>query len=209
MEVDRTIYAPSREYAERVAALLDVHPDGAEWQAGSSEPWVVAFLQALIVANDVYTAVEIGAFKGYASVRIAEALDTLPHATEFRICEIDEARAHDVTTRLPRYEHVSYRVDVADSHRWIPTLEDESVDFVWLDGSHEKMHVAKEIALLLRKLRPGGIIAGHDVYGSCDLQGLFREATFPYVFGVEWRAMALDLPRLGPAGGIGLIQRPR
>ena len=201
MEVDRTIYAPSREYAERVAALLAVHPDGDAWRAGSSEPWIARLVASLIIANDCTRVVEIGGFRGYTTRHIAEALCCLPHPTELTVCEIDWQRAADVSAALSEFQGAEFaaKVVVADSLAWIPTLADESVDFVWLDGNHEHAHVSQEILLLRPKLAPGGIIAGHDTFGVCDLQQEF----------LAFRGYALDLPRLGPAGGIGLIQRPR
>lgn len=38
------------------------------------------------------------------------------------------------------------------------------VDFMFIDGSHEYEHVAQDITLAKRVVRPGGLIAGHD-YG--------------------------------------------
>lgn len=41
-------------------------------------------------------------------------------------------------------------------------FDDNSLDFVYLDGNHEFMHVAVDISLWQKKLRKGGILAGHD-----------------------------------------------
>lgn len=198
---DQTIYADSLEDAVRVRELLNVHPDAAEWQAGSSEPWIARLVAQLVIANDCRRAVEIGGFKGYTSRHIAEALCCLPHPTELTVCEIDPERARDVDAVLGAFRGGEFtaNIAVADSHAWIPTLPDASIDLVWLDGNHEKPHVAREISLLWPKLAPGGLIVGHDAFGVCDLQEVF----------VRMGGYALDLPRLGPAGGIGILQRPR
>lgn len=198
---DQTIYASSLEEAVRVRELLHVHPDAAEWRAGSSEPWIAGLVAQLVIANDCTRVVEIGGFKGYTSRYIAEALCCLPHPTSLTVCEIDPERARDVDAALEEFRGAEFTasVAVADSHVWIPTLPGASVDLVWLDGNHEKPHVAREIALLWPKLTPGGIIVGHDAFGVCDLQEVFT----------RMRGYALDLPRLGPAGGIGILQRPR
>lgn len=190
------IFARDLEDATRLRELLNATDDGT-WRAGSAEPWVADVLAALIVANDVHTAVEIGGFQGYTSLRIARALARLPHDSSLTVCEIDSVRAADVTAKLtPVTTRVRRNVVIADSLEWIPTLRDASVDFVWLDGNHEHAHVAREIELLLPKLAPGGLLCGHDVFGVCDLQQEFRH------FG----GYALDLARLGPAGGIGILQ---
>lgn len=194
------------ESAARVRELYNAHHD-PDWRAGSAEPWIANVLAELVVANNTRTAVEIGGFQGFTSKRIARALGRLPHATEFMVCEIDPDRAAQVRNALFHIVRPSTRAQViqADSHEWIPTLSPESVDFVWLDGNHEKRHVWREIRLLLPKLAPGGIICGHDVFGVCDLQEVFRVAAAD----CGWPSMSLDLPRLGPAGGIGILQRPR
>ena len=45
-----------------------------------------------------------------------------------------------------------------------PCVPDESLDFVYIDGNHAYEFVAQDIILWGRKVRPGGIISGHD-YG--------------------------------------------
>lgn len=170
-----------------------------DWQAGSAEPWVADLLAALIVASHAKTVIEIGGFTGFTSKRLARALNTLRRGT-LTVCELDPERAERVNAELDilRLPHVRHKVIADDSLRWLPTLADESVDFAWIDGDHEKLHVVRELELLWPKMRTGGLICGHDMYGVCDLQAVFTRA--------PWYGYALDLPRLGPAGGLGIIQ---
>lgn len=177
--------------------------DDSTWHAGSAEPWVADVLAALVCANATRVAVEIGCFEGYTTQRIADALAPLPWNTTLLLCEIDPNRAATVSKRLGIRRNVT--LTVANSLDWIPTLPAESVDFVWLDGNHEKQHVMFELQALLTKMAPGGMICGHDVFGVCDLQQVFAMVAAQ----TGWRSMSLDLPRLGPAGGIGILQRPR
>jgi hypothetical protein len=44
--------------------------------------------------------------------------------------------------------------------------EDASVDFVWLDSDHSEEYLIREIAAWLPKLKPSGIMAGHDLAAS-------------------------------------------
>ena len=41
-------------------------------------------------------------------------------------------------------------------------IEDESLDFVYIDARHDYCSVAEDMALYWPKLRQGGILAGHD-----------------------------------------------
>ena len=38
----------------------------------------------------------------------------------------------------------------------------DSLDFVYIDANHEFLHVASDIAMWSQKVRPGGIVSGHD-----------------------------------------------
>jgi hypothetical protein len=41
-------------------------------------------------------------------------------------------------------------------------IKDESLDFVYIDGNHEFAYIAEDISGWSKKVRPGGIVAGHD-----------------------------------------------
>ena len=41
-------------------------------------------------------------------------------------------------------------------------FEDCSLDFVYLDGNHDFRHVVDDLSEWSKKVRPGGIVAGHD-----------------------------------------------
>ena len=44
----------------------------------------------------------------------------------------------------------------------VKDFEDESLDFVFIDGNHEFVHVAEDIHYWGKKIKKGGIISGHD-----------------------------------------------
>lgn len=185
--------------------LLRITDDGT-FSDGCAEPWVVNVLTALLVANASRNVIEIGGFQGRTSRALLRAMQPLPWPKLFTVCELEPERAQDVANALERGGKCNYaKVVNANSLDWISTLPAESVDFVWLDGSHEKEHVYQELCMLRPKLAKGALLCGHDVFGRCDLQQVF--ALFASQTG--WRSMSLDLPIAGPAGGIGIVQKPR
>jgi len=46
----------------------------------------------------------------------------------------------------------------------VKDFEDESLDFVFIDGNHSLEFVIEDIATWSKKVRKGGIIAGHDYF---------------------------------------------
>lgn len=51
---------------------------------------------------------------------------------------------------------------VATSLEAAPLIEDDSLDFVFIDGAHDFDNVMLDIILWTPKVRKGGIISGHD-----------------------------------------------
>lgn len=51
----------------------------------------------------------------------------------------------------------------------LPDFDNESLDFVYIDGSHEFDYVATDLVEWGRKVRKGGIISGHD-YNLVDVR---------------------------------------
>lgn len=44
----------------------------------------------------------------------------------------------------------------------VKDFDDESVDFVYIDGNHEFKYVAEDICEWSKKVKKGGVISGHD-----------------------------------------------
>ena len=53
----------------------------------------------------------------------------------------------------------------------VEDFEDNSLDFVFIDGNHSFEYVIDDIAAWSKKVRPGGIVAGHDYWDSIDRSG--------------------------------------
>lgn len=50
------------------------------------------------------------------------------------------------------------------SEEAVPRVEGESLDFVYIDGDHSFDAVMLDLILWSRKVRPGGLVGGHDYY---------------------------------------------
>jgi len=65
-------------------------------------------------------------------------------------------------------------------------FDDESLDFVFIDGNHEFQHVTNDIAEWSRKGRVGGIVSGHDYVrykrhpAACHVKSVVNGWTFAH-----------------------------
>jgi predicted O-methyltransferase YrrM len=50
---------------------------------------------------------------------------------------------------------------------------EESLDFVFIDASHDYQSTSRDIELWAPKVKPGGILCGHDYNGRGDRVGVF------------------------------------
>lgn len=81
------------------------------------------------------------------------------------------------------------------SERAAALFADASVDFVYLDGDHGGAAVRRDLEAWFPKIRPGGVLAGHD-YLNKDFPGVRESAD---AFFAEKQLPLRALP--GPAGG--------
>jgi predicted O-methyltransferase YrrM len=65
-----------------------------------------------------------------------------------------------VTQRLSKYKDIEIIREL--SMDAVKRFEDESLDFVYIDANHEFPYVAEDIFYWAKKVKPGGIVAGHD-----------------------------------------------
>lgn len=66
----------------------------------------------------------------------------------------------DAHNRLDKY--INYRFVKKFSVEAADLVEDESLDFVYIDANHSEPYVTQDIEAWAPKVRPGGIVAGHD-----------------------------------------------
>ena len=64
--------------------------------------------------------------------------------------------------------------------------EDGSLDFVFIDASHEYEHVKADILKWYPKVKNGGVLAGHDCYpNNPEFGGVYKAVT--EIFGTNFR----------------------
>lgn len=54
------------------------------------------------------------------------------------------------------------------SYNVVNQFEDNSIDFIYIDGNHNYESVKKDLELYIPKLKVGGYIGGHDYYNHWD-----------------------------------------
>jgi predicted O-methyltransferase YrrM len=191
-EADRLGQASVMPVDANVAAhAVDKH------QPGDTEPWISRLVGDLIVARGARTVLETGCFTGATSMYIVDALKRLGGG-EFSFVEIDAERAARTVMRVGGLGDgiVKIGFNVEGVLEFLARSPNRRWDVAFIDDDHTKPHVTKELTLLYPKMNEGGLILLHDVFGVCDLQSVVQQ------FG----GYSIDLPRLGPAGGLGIIQ---
>lgn len=115
---------------------------------------------------------EIGVFDGYFSEHLCktipglklysvDAWEVYPGYRDHRFessMRNAEAKAKE---RLAKYDVEIIKKFSVDA---VKDFEDESLDFVYIDGNHEYKYVKEDIEVWAPKVRKGGIVAGDDYY---------------------------------------------
>lgn len=177
-------------------SLIDSHQDGC------TEGWIAEAVCALIKAKGGTPAVlETGGFQGTTSAWIALTLEGMGGG-KFDIAEIDPVRADAIRARLESLplKETQWAVSGGDVMAVVNWLPPKCLDVAFIDDDHQKHHVEQEINALWPKMKPGGLMLFHDVAsdGVCQLGPLIR----------KYGGIAMDFPRLGPDGGLGIIAIP-
>ena len=123
-------------------------------------------------------AVEVGSYEGRSACWIVRHLLT---GEGSRLACIDPFQEYEGQER--NFEHNIRVAGCADkivklrgrSQQVLPFLPEESIDFVYIDGSHLIMDVLQDAALCWQLLRPGGVLVFDD----------YEHALFPDSFGMS------------------------
>jgi hypothetical protein len=113
---------------------------------------------------------EIGVFRGNFSARLLAANQGLslvcvdpwapfPDYGDYTRPELFEDAFRETMRVLAPFNATILR---ATSTKAAESITDHSLDFVYIDGNHSLWHVINDLTLWSKKVRIGGIIAGHD-----------------------------------------------
>jgi len=148
------------DYADLYAKMVETHPEGAHF-------------------------VEVGSWKGKSAAFMAVEILNSGKNIRLDLVDLFTYEFHPV----PRPDKVSlfnenYAAIKKNLHRvpWVNIIPKSSaeaaamytdgiLDFVFIDGNHHYKMVKWDIELWLPKLKPGGILAGHD-YGQPSWPGV-------------------------------------
>lgn len=143
--------------------------------------------EAIKRARDGGTIVEVGCWKGKSlSYLLVEAKNS---GKKLRIIGVDnfkgnvdeptmllEASQTDLYAECMSNAHrAGYPVEIikSDSAGGAKMLQNASVDFVFIDAGHDEQSVRADIKAWLPKVKPGGVLAGHD-YDTVSDPGVVR-----------------------------------
>ena len=114
---------------------------------------------------------EIGIYKGEFSEKICKAGLKLYAVDPWRIYK-DYGNPRGQTRLDFQYEHTkrlltpypNCTIVKKTSMEAVEDFDDESLDFVYIDGNHDFRYIAEDISEWTKKVRKGGIVSGHDYF---------------------------------------------
>lgn len=115
--------------------------------------------------------VELGVYRGMFTERLArrapntefigiDAWTSYPGYIEYEKNDLENDAYLHAAEKLKSFKNV--KLIKAWSLDGAKMFEDESLDFVFIDANHNYENVVADIAAWSKKVRPGGIVSGHD-----------------------------------------------
>ncbi len=191
------------------AEHLNITSDFHKWDAGALRSVVEMTLREEIIVA------EIGSWKGMSTAVIAKTVKPF-NGTVFAIDhwqgsigvpEHKQAETNDMLTNF-RHNMKSLGLEdtvhpmVMDSVTASSIFRDNSLDMVFIDADHRYSHIKQDIELWLPKLKPYGIISGHDCEEKYTKFGEYTKIINEhleedYIFGICHAGVVYDVFRDG------------
>jgi hypothetical protein len=126
-------------------------------------------LPEFVVSRNGKVGVEVGVFEGAYTEVMARSGLTVYGVDPWLVYEdygtksyqpVAEKRYQKTLRRLAPYKNVTiYRETSLEA---LKHFEDESLDFVYIDANHQFRYIADDLFEWWKKVKKGGIVAGHD-----------------------------------------------
>ena len=129
--------------------------------------------------SSAFMATEIANSKKYIDFYCIDTWDgSIEHQNDFSVSDLYNIFLNNMEPLKDYYKHIK-----TSSLQAAQTFENESVDFVFVDGSHTYQDVKNDILAWLPKIKKGGILAGHDynVEYWYDLTRAVNDTLTPFV----------------------------
>lgn len=120
---------------------------------------------------------EVGVYKGGFTERFCQsglkmyAIDPWTSYYGDRNQERQNLIYEEACERLAPYDCTVIKKSSAEGAR---SFQDHSLDFVYIDGDHRFVQTAVDLVAWDRKVRPGGVMSGHDYFTSLPHARKFR-----------------------------------
>jgi SAM-dependent methyltransferase len=125
---------------------------------------------------------EVGCYCGRSAAYLAERLN-MGAKLDVLDCEMSK---HGTRVNLRDFDRIGNLIE-KDSVAAADAIENGSYDFVFIDADHSYASVRRDVDAWLPKVKPGGIIAGHD---HCpDFTGVIQAVTETFPRYEVWRGM--------------------
>jgi cephalosporin hydroxylase len=128
-----------------------------------------------------YKMIEIGSYMGESTMMFAStglfstiySIDPLEGDEEFNeIFGYDwDFVKSEFSNNLRMFNNIIHYKDY--SYNVVNKFDDNSIDFIYIDGNHSYESVTKDLQLYLPKIKKGGFISGHDY---CDFWASTKKA---------------------------------
>lgn len=110
------------------------------------------------------TGAEIGVATGYYSEYLFKSIPNLKLYCIDPYTDKSPRRDGHFETMVKKLKPYNYTLLKMTSAEALSFIENESLDFVYIDGNHKFKYVLQDIEGWSQKVRTGGIVSGHDYY---------------------------------------------
>jgi len=171
---------------------------GASPIAGKSNKYNVREIKIpqILAAMCCKTGVEIGTYKGdFAEVICKNVsgvkLYCIDPYMNYPLKQYGEKAYLFALERLAPY---NCEIIKKTSIEAINDFDDESLDFVYIDGDHTFDGVIQDIIYWSRKVKVGGIVSGHDFFYRFDIGITYAVLAYTQAHNLTWYLTADKLP---------------